>query len=558
MGTCIISTFFTFYVKSIPRIAAARRMRALDPMIMELHSRTGSDTIQLLFSTDKEAVLFKRDKNILWLIIDGCHAETFRNLYESGNLPNLRRAMGDALVVDRATSCFPSVTLVCLSSLATGCWFKTHGLLNNVWYDRTWTPFGGRAYLSELDQTLACFDRKQFGFPTLVLPDLHTGGMLNNDIDPDAKTIYEVLSENGLTSYAVYNYVGRGATVWRRPGRGAMLHYAEIDKRSRDYPRWDKFMVEAAMKLVASRGLPHLMSLYFGGHDGQSHHRGVGAQSDYLRKVVDLQMGRLFNQIQKKYELENLYVIISADHGQTGFPRGGAHKFLWKDQIVPMLRSAAPGAVVDGGEQSAIDPAANVAYAIGNGAGLFLYVRNRESNAWPDAPRLDQDLLPVAHAVLRAADPSQAGHPAYIGPFLDFLLLRTAPDQPYMIYENEFPYNKPGRLTSPLEYFAFRRERYPDAPALLQALEHPTRGPDLIAVLDYDKGGWYFSDGPHLGNHGSFTPEDIYVPLFFSGPDVRAGELPAARIIDIAPTIASLFGLDMPSADGQVLDILSH
>lgn len=501
--------------------------------------------------------MFNKAKNAIWLIIDGCHAETFKNLYQSGNLPNLRRAMGDALIVEQAASVFPSVTLVCLSSLATGCWPRTHGIVNNVWLDRTLEPFGGRAYLSELDQTLACFDRKLYGLPTGLLPDLNTGGMLNNDIDPETKTIFEVLGEAGLTSYAVFNYVGRGATIWRRPGRGDMVHYAEIDKRSHNYSRWDRLMIDAAIKLTAKNGLPNLLNLYFGGHDGQSHHRGVGAQSDYLRRVVDLQMGRLFNLLQKKYNLTDLYMIVSADHGQTGFPRAGAHRPLWTDQIVPMLRDTGPGVVVDGGEKSEIDPSANVAYAIGNGAALFIYVKNRETGSWRHAPRMEEDVLPVAHAVLRAADPACSDRPSYIGPFLDALLVRPAPDQPYAVYTGPAPDGAAGGFITTLERFAFARDRYPDAPALIAGIEHERRGPDIVAILDYDRGGWYFSDSDHLGNHGSFTAEDIAVPLAFSGPDIAPGALPSARIIDIAPTIASMFEREMPSADGEALDIFS-
>ncbi len=51
-------------------------------------------------------------KHVLWMIIDGCHAETFHNLYSANKLPNLRRAMGEGLRVERATTCFPSVTAV--------------------------------------------------------------------------------------------------------------------------------------------------------------------------------------------------------------------------------------------------------------------------------------------------------------------------------------------------------------------------------------------------------------------------------------------------------------
>ena len=499
---------------------------------------------------DMKTGLTQKEKHVVWLIIDGCHAETFYNLYAGGNLPHFKRALGEPLIVERALTNYPSVTLVCLSALATGCAFNKTGLLNNVFYDRSWKPFGGRAYLSELPQTLECYDRKKVGLPTILLPDLHRGGLVNNDINPRAKTIYEVLTRARLTSIAVFNYVGRGATVWRRPSRTDMLHYAEIDKRSKDYARFDRLMTKAALNLVRRMGLPNLLSLYFGGNDGNSHHNGVGSQSAYLRGVVDLQMGRLLDALQQQHDTNDIYFIISADHGQTGFPRGGSHKFIWTDRIELMLNDTGPDTIVDGGEKSAIREDANVVYAIGNGACLFVYARNRATNKWTDAPRTEQDVFPIANAMLRAADPDLQKRPSYIGPFLDFIALRTAPDQPYRIYANDPPYDRPGRLTPAEEFFADRQDTHPGGADHLAGLQHPDRGPDILMALDYDRGGYYFSDGPHLGNHGSMSPEDIYIPLVISGPRVRSGTVPTARAIDIAPTIASIFGLDMPSADG--------
>lgn len=499
--------------------------------------------------------LSQKEKHVVWTTIDGCHAETFYNLYFSGNLPHIRRAMGDALMVERATTCFPSVTMVCLAALATGCAFKNTGILNNVWYDRTTLPAGGRAYLSELKQTLECYDRKKYGWPTLLLPELHRGGLANNDLNPEARTIYEILTAAKLKSYSLFSYIGRGATVWRRPSRWEMLHFAEIDKRSHNYARFDRLMAAAAVNLMNKQGLPHLLSLYFGGADGNSHYNGVGTQAAYLRNVVDLQMGRVIDRIQKFCDIKDVYFVINADHGQTGFPRNGGHRPIWIDQIELMLRETGPGTVVDGGEKSEVMSTANVVYAIGNGACIYVYIRNRGTNKWADAPRLDEDVLPVAHAIMRASDPRLQNKPAYIGPFLDLIALRTDTGQPFVIYRNKFPYETKGWFETLDDYFADKKERYPDAVWLLRGIEHPTRGPDLIFMIDYDNRGYYFADCEHKGNHGSMTPEDIYIPLLMSGPDVKSGALPAARAVDIAPTIASIFDLKMPSADGEPLDI---
>jgi arylsulfatase A-like enzyme len=70
----------------------------------------------------------------------------------------------------------------------------------------------------------------------------------------------------------------------------------------------------------------------------------------------------------------------------------------------------------------------------------------------------------------------------------------------------------------------------------------------------YCKAGWRFTDptvvsNPIPGNHGHPATEPI--PLVVSGghPVVRRGVVSSApaRTVDIAPTVASLFGLRAPS-----------
>jgi arylsulfatase A-like enzyme len=57
--------------------------------------------------------------------------------------------------------------------------------------------------------------------------------------------------------------------------------------------------------------------------------------------------------------------------------------------------------------------------------------------------------------------------------------------------------------------------------------------------------------------HGSFSPRDVHNVLIASGPafrpDFHRDELPSANV-DVAPTIASILGIALPSADGRALD----
>lgn len=65
------------------------------------------------------------------------------------------------------------------------------------------------------------------------------------------------------------------------------------------------------------------------------------------------------------------------------------------------------------------------------------------------------------------------------------------------------------------------------------------------------------SDHGHIdtGGHGGWEPEVINAPLVLAGRAVTAGLMPAAKQVDIAPTIAALLGLSQPSETiGTILD----
>ena len=64
------------------------------------------------------------------------------------------------------------------------------------------------------------------------------------------------------------------------------------------------------------------------------------------------------------------------------------------------------------------------------------------------------------------------------------------------------------------------------------------------------------SFGGSRGMHGSFSPIDVHNTLLAAGPAFKAGATVATPSgnVDLAPTVARLFGLSMPQADGRVLE----
>ncbi len=53
--------------------------------------------------------------------------------------------------------------------------------------------------------------------------------------------------------------------------------------------------------------------------------------------------------------------------------------------------------------------------------------------------------------------------------------------------------------------------------------------------------------GGHDRSHGSTLPEDMTIPMIFFGPEFEAGkELSGVSILDIAPTVAKIIGVEAP------------
>jgi arylsulfatase A-like enzyme len=90
------------------------------------------------------------------------------------------------------------------------------------------------------------------------------------------------------------------------------------------------------------------------------------------------------------------------------------------------------------------------------------------------------------------------------------------------------------------------------------------RSPDIIVSYNYDEhalvqgvpGTEFQSASGFRGMHGSFSPVDVHNTLIAVGPHFRAGfkdALPSGNV-DLAPTVARLLGLSLPTAAGRVLE----
>jgi arylsulfatase A-like enzyme len=101
---------------------------------------------------------------------------------------------------------------------------------------------------------------------------------------------------------------------------------------------------------------------------------------------------------------------------------------------------------------------------------------------------------------------------------------------------------------------------------MIRAQNAADRNPDIIVSYDYDenaivngvRGTEYAGvllNSSYRGMHGSFSPMDVHNTLIAYGPDFRErfkDTLPTGNV-DLAPTVARILGLSLPSADGRPL-----
>ena len=99
-----------------------------------------------------------RSKKVILVVIDGLTPSMFEAAVGDGRFPALS-FLAEQGRYSRAVSTFPSLTPVCVSSIATGAHPDVHHIPHLVWYDREHEPRGesrARACEEALEQDPDC------------------------------------------------------------------------------------------------------------------------------------------------------------------------------------------------------------------------------------------------------------------------------------------------------------------------------------------------------------------------------------------------------------------
>jgi predicted AlkP superfamily pyrophosphatase or phosphodiesterase len=249
---------------------------------------------------------------------------TFERAVESGRAPALAELARHGSY-STATSVFPSLTPVCLSSIATGAGPDVHQIPHLVWWHR------GERRIIEYGSSFAAL--RAAGMAQSITDTIYN--MNQQHLSRDATTVYEALESDGLVAAAVNITCYRGGTKYlptlpwvTKPAYGPrrFFHYSlfESDEtgapfavRNRAAGSIDVYAAAVARWLVTRDGFDFL-AYYLSDFDYASHAYGpTGAEEIALARVDDSIRAIIDAAGGVDEFLERYAVILLADHGQT-------------------------------------------------------------------------------------------------------------------------------------------------------------------------------------------------------------------------------------------------
>lgn len=476
---------------------------------------------------------------VLVIALDGVGDDELRDAVAGGRAPNMARLLGastgengvyeHAYAVPGVLSVLPSTTLAAWSSVFTGRPAGQHGVPGNEWFAREEGRFYAPAPVSITEA----------GDAVKVYAEDLIGGALR------APTLYE---RANVRSHVSLSQIHHGADILTTPDVEAFGALAsalaegitdEEEVTQAAYEELDRTAVESLIGSLQKHGIPDLQVVYFPGVDLYTHvaEQPIDDQRNYLRDVVDDCVGLILAEYQAQGFLEETYVVFVSDHGHTPVLDDDRHALgaEGEDEPTSLIQQAGfrlrPLKIELAEEEQ--DYQATVAY---QGAIAYVYLADRSTCAaegqrcdWKRAPRLQEDVIPVARA-FAAATATGAGVPALQGT-LDLIFAREprASGQdalPFQVWDGE-------RLVPVGEYLSANpRPDLLDLQARLDSLAVGPYGHRAGDILLLAKSGpdrpieerFYFS-GRYRSWHGSPSSQDSEIPLVVARPSSSGADL---------------------------------
>jgi predicted AlkP superfamily pyrophosphatase or phosphodiesterase len=468
----------------------------------------------------------RTSKKLILAVIDGLTPAMLERGLDEGRLPALG-LLHEAGTYARGTTTFPSVTPVCLTSIATGAHPDVHGVPHLVWYHRE----EGRVveYGSSFAAVRAAGTRRSLRDSIFA--------MTNEHLAPEATTVFEALEDEGLdcgainftcyrgrTRHAIKLPVPVGRNRWYEaawgPRRFFFFNLYESDAtgaplaiRSRPEGSIDAYAATIGRWLVTRDGFDFLV-FYLPDYDYASHIVGPEGALAALERA-DSNIGELMAAAGGPEEFLDRYaIVVCSDHGQTRVER------------IARLQDAYADLAVFTGRRGTYPAGADVVVTASNRSGMVYALNGRSPREL--AERLDG--AQGVDVVLFLEDGEGVAR-------------RAGAELRFWPRDRGWVTSGDGAVLDPV--------RYPNAlERSWCALQCENAGEVIVSAA----AGWEFEDlgrRHHIGggSHGSLLAGDSTVPIIAAGLDGLS--LPnAPSVTDLAPLALAHFGVRPPASMG--------
>lgn len=477
--------------------------------------------------------------------------EPWRSLLGAPESPH---RFGSAYWVPEVLSVLPSTTVAAWASVYTGAPPGLTGIPGNEWFAREEGRFYAPApvSVSGVADALRTFSEGLVG---------------------DAIRVPTLFERAGVRSHVSLAQVYRGADVFSSPEPGSVADLlgelakgvGDDDHERETYSALDEESVDEVLEAFEKHGIPRLQVVYFPGVDLFTHvaRTPLEQERSYLGDVLAPLVKRVLDAYAQAGVLADTYVLFVSDHGHTPVLEDDRHALGVEGDDEPTsvlarlgFRVRPPELELDDEDQ---DFQAVVAY---QGAIAYVYLADRSRCAaagapcdWTLAPRLEEDVLPVARAFFRASATGE-GVPE-LRDTLDLVFARAPrpvgePPEPFQVFDGS-------RLVPVREWLAVHPR--PDLLRLAERLEglgtgpHGHRAGDVLLLAQSSierpiEERFYFA-AHQRSWHGSPSAQDSRVPLLVARPG-RTGAALEAEVqaalgdpptqLDVTPLVLHLLG----------------
>jgi hypothetical protein len=463
-------------------------------------------------------------EKLILVVIDGLTPGMLERGVAEGRLPALSYLVEHGTYA-RGVTTFPSVTPVCLTSIATGAHPDVHHVPHLSWYHR------GERRLVEYGSSF--YAMRAVGTRRALRDSIFE--MNHAHLSPAAATVFEAIEDAGLVPASINftAYRGRTRHPIRLPGLASRRNRwyeavygprrffffnlfesdvtgAPLAVRSRVEGSTDAYAGFVGRWLVTRDGFDFLV-FYLPDFDYASHLTGPASPLDALARA-DASVAQLMDAAGGPDELLERYaVIVCSDHGQTHVSEAATLQHAYSDLRVLTPRRPDPDT-------------SDVAVTASNRSGMVYRLEACPVDVRSLAERLDDE--PAADVVLFREGP-------------DAVARRAGEELRFRPGDGGFRSDgDPGLLTE---------RDYPNGlERAWRALSCPNAGDVIVSARE----GWELTDlgGRHHvggGSHGSLAAGDSTVPILAAG--FARPPLPERPgVTELAPLALAHFGIDPP------------